>query len=103
MRASRAERKLSREEVASQIEEVSAEGRPGDPAFGKRRLTVLLLLAGLAFVFAGFVLGMTVNWPMGVVVAIVGLTIFFLSPIFWAAVLRARERGRVRERFLRQH
>lgn len=102
MRASRAEREPSREELASRIERVSAEGRPGDPTLGKRRIIVLLLLAGLSFIFAGFVLGITINWPTGLVVAIVGLTIFLLSPIFWAAVLRARERGRVREQLQRQ-
>ncbi len=93
----------SREEMAARIEEVSAEGRPGDPMIGRRRMTVLLVIAGLAFVFVGIVLGMTVNWPTGLVVTVVGLALFFLSPIFWAAVLRARERGRVRQELRHQH
>ncbi|MDX2131651.1 MAG: hypothetical protein SFY69_06340 [Planctomycetota bacterium] len=87
------------EEAASEIREVSPEGRPGDAKTGPGGI-MLWMAAALVFVIVvSVVVGWWVDWPVGAMVFAIGTIGLLSNPSIYAAASRAKERGAV----IRQH
>ncbi|HMN41223.1 MAG TPA: hypothetical protein PKE29_10285 [Phycisphaerales bacterium] len=84
-----------REQLAQKIEAVSPDGRPAHPQIGPRGIGKMLLLFALVVLIAGVVVGVWLSRPLGIAIAVVGAVLFVFNPTVWAAVGRARERGKI--------
>lgn len=88
---------MSKAMAEEQINDISPEGRPGDPKAGPRFLRwqswAILFVVLTVAVIAGFAF----NWVAGVVAFIFWSGAIFLNPVFGAARERATERERVVE------
>ena len=84
--------RLPAEDLASEIEHTSPEGRPADPMMSPRRIYLLLALFALMFIVGGVIVALAYDRTVGIGVGVAGVALLALNPTVWAAVSRARER-----------
>jgi len=94
----RAEKEAQRKELGDEIERTSAEGRPAHPEMGPGRIGALLALIALMILIAGVIVGLTVRPMAGVLITGLGVLVLVVNPEVWAAIFRARERGKAKRR-----
>jgi uncharacterized membrane protein len=87
---------LDIEDLANEIARESPEGRPAFPRLGARDIWMLLGGAALFLLVGGVLVAVFIDRQVGVTATVLSLALFLVYPIFWASILRARERQRIR-------
>lgn len=95
--------RLPREELSEEIEQVSGEGRPVHPELSPKRTILLVFGFFVAVLLIAAVLGVLVNWVLGLTVAVLGGVFTLVHPAVWASVQRSREREEAKERVEGHH
>ena len=83
------------ERLADEIAKASPEGRPAYPGLGPKGIWAMLAGAALLIVVAGLIVAIVENRSLGLTATVIGLVLFVANPVFWASILRAKERGDV--------
>ena len=89
-------------QIAHEIEEISAEGRPADPETTPRRIGLWIAGCFAALILVGTLIAVVADVAFGLTVAIVALIIFAFNPELWANIKRASER-RIAKDEVRRH
>lgn len=84
---------LPKQELADEIEEISPEGRPADPEFGPKRMSLFLSLLVGVILLIGVITAIFGSVIMGFAFVVLGITWMLVNPAVWASVSRARERN----------
>lgn len=84
---------LPKRELADEIEEISPEGRPADPEFGPKRMSLFLSLLVGVILLIGVITAIFGSVIMGFAFVVLGITWMLVNPAVWASVSRARERN----------
>lgn len=84
---------LPKQELADEIEEISPEGRPADPEFGPKRMSLFLSLLVGVILLIGVITAIFGSLIMGFAFVVLGITWMLVNPAVWASVSRARERN----------
>lgn len=77
---------------ARDIAERSPEGIPGDPKVGSRAVARTIVGFAVLAMFSAVLVAVFVNRWLGLAVGILAFGLLLANPVFWAAILRARER-----------
>ena len=86
------------DEIAREVQQVSPEGRPGDPKAGPAAIRSERLIAVLIVVIAVAASSLWVGWIAAVIALVVGGLALLFNPVMAAAGQRAAERVEVVER-----
>lgn len=84
-------------EIAHEIENISAEGRPADPSTTPRRIGLWIAGCFAVLILVGTLIAVVFDVTFGLTVAIVALILFAFNPELWANVKRASERRTAKE------
>lgn len=74
------------------IAETSPEGIPGDPQTDRQSISRILTIFVVVMLAIALVVAVFVNRWAGVVVGTLALFLLLANPVFWAAILRVKER-----------
>jgi Flp pilus assembly protein TadB len=74
------------------IAETSPEGIPGDPGTDRRTVSNMLTILMVLLLTIALVVAVFVNRWLGLGVGVLAVFLLLANPVFWAAVLRVKER-----------
>lgn len=75
-----------------QIAEASPEGIPGDPSTDRHAVSRMLTISVVVMLAIALVVAVFVDRWMGLGVGALALFLMLANPVFWAAILRVKER-----------
>ncbi len=85
----------SERSISQDIKDLSPEKMPADAKSGPKALRRAMLYLGLAVLLVAVVVGFLVSWPLGLMMAVVGLLGVLFDPVMLATFERSKDREQV--------